>query len=123
MGKAIDSKELLERVDGDYELLSELLDSFRQDYPGQIQLVRQALTRSDLRGIEHGAHSLKGTLANLSANAASRLAGKLEEMGRSGHLAQANSTLAELEQELSRVIVSLGILCEGMSSEDTYRGR
>src|SRR5580658_532494 len=97
----VSSQELWERVGGDRALLSELLELFRNDYPTQIQAVREALGRADSRGVEQAAHSLKGTLANLSATVAYRLASELEDMGRSGHLAKANSGLTELEQELS----------------------
>lgn len=59
------------------------------------------------------ANILKGTLTDLSATIACRLAARLVEMGRSRDLVHVDSTLAELEQELSRVIAPLDLLSEG----------
>jgi len=111
----INSEELMDRLEGDRALLSELLGFFRRDYPGQIRAARQALSRAEAEGVERAGHALKGILANLSAIVACRLAARLEEMGRTRDLAHADSTLAELEQELSRVTASLDLLCEGVA--------
>jgi HPt (histidine-containing phosphotransfer) domain-containing protein len=113
MEDTINSQELWDRLGDDRALLSELLDDFRQDYPAQIQAVGEALACEDSPGVQHAAHSLKGTLGNLAATVGYRLAAKLEDIGRSGQLAQANSVLTELEQELSRVTTALDILCHG----------
>jgi two-component system, sensor histidine kinase and response regulator len=109
----VNAQELWERLGSDRVLLSELLELFRNDYPTQIQAAREALGRADSRGVEQAAHSLKGTLANLSATFACRLASQLEDMGRSGHFAKVDSGLTELEQELRRVTTALDILCQG----------
>jgi two-component system sensor histidine kinase/response regulator len=109
----VNAQELWDRVGGDRVLLSELSELFRDDYPKQIQAAQEALGRADSRGFEQAAHSLKGTLANLSATVACRLAAELEVMGRSGHLEKANSGLTELEQELRRVAAALDNLCQG----------
>ena len=54
---------------------------------------------------------MRGALANLSAPAASRIAGELESMAMAGDITSAGSKLAELEEELARVIGILENLC------------
>jgi two-component system sensor histidine kinase/response regulator len=96
--------ELLQRFDGDRILLAELLTIFREDYPGQIRNAQQAIAQQNAAEVERWGHSLKGALGNLSAVRASALAGEFEAMGRSGNLALAGSKLAQVEDELQRVM-------------------
>ena len=121
MEDAINSKELWDRVGGDRELLSELRELFRREYPAQVQAARKALARAESEGVEHAAHSLKGSLASLAATVACGLAAQLEAIGHSRNLAQANSTLTELEREMGRVAASLDILCQNVSVKDPHR--
>jgi two-component system sensor histidine kinase/response regulator len=113
MEDPVNTQELWSRVGSDRALLSELLELFRQDYPAQIEAARKALAGAESEGVERAAHSLKGTLANLAATGACKLAAQLEDLGRSRQLGHANSTLTQLEREISRVTASLDILCQG----------
>jgi HPt (histidine-containing phosphotransfer) domain-containing protein len=101
---AVNFAELLERFDGDRDLLAELFGIFREDYPGQIRNAQQAITQKDAAEVERSGHSLKGALGNLSAIRAFALAGELEAMGRSGNLALAGPKLMQVEDELQRVM-------------------
>jgi CheY-like chemotaxis protein len=108
---AVSTDELLERINGDLGFLSELLDVFRKDYPQQIQAVRQAITDDDASALQRVGHTLKGSLGNLAAPMASRIATDLESMGKSGNLARAGIRAAELEEELVRVAEILDGMC------------
>jgi HPt (histidine-containing phosphotransfer) domain-containing protein len=108
---SISTEELLERINGDLGFLSELLDIFRKDYPQQIQAVRQAITGDDASALQRVGHTLKGSLGNLAAPMASRIATDLESMGKSGNLARAGIRAAELEEELVRVVEILEGMC------------
>jgi HPt (histidine-containing phosphotransfer) domain-containing protein len=121
MENTINSEELLDRVAGDRVLLSELLEIFAHDWPAQIEAARGALARAEPEGVERAGHSLKGTLANLAATGACRLAARVEDIGRSRRLDEAKSVLMELEQELGRVTDSLALLCQGGACEDSHR--
>jgi len=101
---AVNFVELLERFDGDRDLLVELLGIFREDYPGQIRNAHQAIAQKDAAEVERWGHSLKGSLGNLSAIRASALAGEFEAMGRSGELALARPKLLQVEDEMQRVM-------------------
>jgi CheY-like chemotaxis protein/HPt (histidine-containing phosphotransfer) domain-containing protein len=104
-------EELLERVDGDRNFLSELLDLLRGDYPAQIQAMDDAIATSNGPGLQRVAHALKGALGNLAAPIASGFADELESFGRSGKMEQAHRYLIELKDEINRVILQLESMC------------
>jgi two-component system sensor histidine kinase/response regulator len=108
---SVHTNELLERVDGDRELLAELLELLRKDYPVQIKAMRRAIAENDGKALEHVAHSMKGALGNLAATSGAGIASDLEKIGKSGHAAQAQARLAELEDELDRVVKQIEGLC------------
>ena len=103
--------DLLERIDGDLSLLSELLELFRADYLGQIRALREAIENRDAATLQRVGHALKGALGNLSAPIASRIAGELESMGKSGETTLAESKVKDLGDEAGRVILALESLC------------
>ncbi|HMH13638.1 MAG TPA: response regulator [Edaphobacter sp.] len=110
-GVTVCAEEILERVDGDRSFLSELLQIFRFDYPGQIRMAREAVTKKDSVALQTVGHALKGALVNLAAPIASRIAGELESMATAGEIALAGDKVDELEEELIRVVVTLEDLC------------
>jgi two-component system, sensor histidine kinase and response regulator len=118
----VDEADLLERLDGDLELLSELTEVFREDYPAQLQLAREALAGSDLQGLKGVAHSLKGSLANLAANEASNMAAMIEELTSRNELISAGPRLDQLQTELHRVYQSLTALCQKQAATVTGHG-
>jgi two-component system sensor histidine kinase/response regulator len=93
----------LERVDGDRDLLVELMKLFESERPKLMDQIRQAVASVDARALERSAHTLKGALLNLAASPAAAAAQKLEAIGRNGNLDQAQSSCAELETELERL--------------------
>jgi two-component system, sensor histidine kinase and response regulator len=109
--ESVHKDELLERIDGDYTFLAELLEIFRGDYPGQIRSARQAVMEGDAAALQRVGHALKGALGNLGATIASRIAGELETMGKSGDIALMGTRVNELEKELLRVIETLEGMC------------
>jgi two-component system sensor histidine kinase/response regulator len=104
---AIAERELMERIDGDVVLLSELVDLLRVDSQIQIHGTREAIESGNARAVQVTAHTLKGALSNLAAGRASRVAEELEAMGASGHLEGADEKLIELERELARAMKGL----------------
>ncbi len=109
----VDGADLLQRIDGDRALLAELIAIFREESPSLIGKAREAIMRNDAAEVERMGHALRGALVNLSAIAASGLAGELETMSRAGELALAGAKLHELEEELPRALQALDSLaCE-----------
>ena len=107
----VSTTELLERIGGDRSFVSQLLEIFCEEYPTQIQTARDAVSSGDAAALQKVGHLLTGTLGNLSAHPATRLAGELEEMGRTCNLTSAEATLTEMEKEFSRVEKALESLC------------
>jgi two-component system, sensor histidine kinase and response regulator len=111
----LNTAELLRRVDGDRDFLSDLISAFREEYPGQIEDAQQAIARRDAAGVERVGHALKGALGNLAASGASKFAAEFETMGKLGNLSLAEAKLAETENEVQRVLKALDALLQSVS--------
>lgn len=109
--RAIEARQLLDRVDDDRAFLSELVDVFRSEYPDSVRAVQAAVQAGDPGALQKAAHTFKGALANMSATDAAAMAADLEAMGRSLELANAHTTLDQLVEELPRVLRGLEALC------------
>jgi HPt (histidine-containing phosphotransfer) domain-containing protein len=92
----IDRAVILDRVGGDEELLREISAIFLQEYPPLIAEIEAAIATSDSKRLERAAHSLKGSVANFAAEAATQAAFRLESMGRRAELQEAGAALRDL---------------------------
>jgi two-component system sensor histidine kinase/response regulator len=90
----------LDRVDGDWDLLKELIALFLEDYPELLRQIRDAVQAGDAQALQHSAHTLKGSVGNFCAKSAFDAAYKLEVIGRKQDLSEAGSALETLEKEL-----------------------
>jgi two-component system sensor histidine kinase/response regulator len=118
---SLDEEDLMGRLDGDLALLSELTEVYREEYPLQLQLARQALSIGDEEGLKRAAHSLKGSLGNLAANNACGMAASLEELARRNELKFAGAKLDQLEPELNHVYESLAALYQKQAAVPAAR--
>jgi HPt (histidine-containing phosphotransfer) domain-containing protein len=98
-----DLTSALTRMAGDVELLKKLAEIFRADYPEIMLRLRDGIEAGRASAVQHEAHSLKGLVSYFSAEAASRLIIRLEEMGSLEELTGAGEVFKELECELSRL--------------------
>jgi HPt (histidine-containing phosphotransfer) domain-containing protein len=102
MTEIFDRQALLQRVDGDEELLEEMVVIFLEFTPRQLQEIRQALKTGDAEFLRGRAHSIRGAAASISAGAVQQAAGELENAGKKHDLAQAALCFKALDQEFSR---------------------
>jgi two-component system, sensor histidine kinase and response regulator len=102
-----DQQVALARVEGDPELLREIVGLFMLETPEMQSAIRESITRQDGRALEMAAHSVKGAVSSFGAQAAREAALKLEVMGREGDLTQATLASAELEREIARLTRAL----------------
>jgi len=109
---ALDRAALLERLEGDAELLAEIVGVFLEDCPRLVASIREAVARGDARLLERAAHTLKGSVGNFGVSAAAAAALRLEQMGRQGELAQAGEACAALDREIERLKPILAGLCQ-----------
>jgi PAS domain S-box-containing protein len=108
----IDRASLLERVEGDRELLAEMIHLFEEDAPKLIAAMRLALERRDMAVLERSAHSLKGAAGNLSAGATRAAALRLENDARSKDAESAAASFAEVERSVKLLLPGLAAVCQ-----------
>lgn len=97
LDSGVDVADLLERVDQDIDLLRDMLDLFRQEFPRLLMLVQEAVNRGDSKQIQESAHTLKGMLAGLSFTRAAECAQEIERLARQNSGEQFNQELGRLE--------------------------
>jgi two-component system, sensor histidine kinase and response regulator len=98
---------LLGRVNGDAQLLSELVEVFVRNSAKLLGEIRDAAARDDARSLEFAAHQLRGSAANFDAWGVCAAAEKLEALGCQGSCTGAGLAVRQLEEELARLIPNL----------------
>jgi CheY-like chemotaxis protein len=98
-----DRETALDRVNGEAELLDEVIELFLTDAPNRLAEVRTALQQGDPKRLQMAAHSLKGAAGYVGADRTSAQALKLEDLGRLGELSQAIDEYQLLEREIERL--------------------
>jgi HPt (histidine-containing phosphotransfer) domain-containing protein len=99
----LDQATAWDRVEGDRELLEELVQAFLDDYPKLLARIRSAIAAGDTATLHRSAHALKGAVGIFGAAAAAEAALRLETMGREGVLDGAADACGALDAELPRV--------------------
>jgi histidine phosphotransfer protein HptB len=102
--RPVDLAVAMRWLGGDRRLLSELVTIFVDDGPKRLQAIRAALTASDVRQVEHVAHSLKGSAAILGATQLQTAALALEDAAHEGHTENGSDLVAQIARELDRVM-------------------
>jgi two-component system, sensor histidine kinase and response regulator len=103
----INLQELLARVENDRELLCDLLTIFKDEFPGHLKSLEQAIARKDAPATASISHTLKGMLANLSATKASASAARLEHLARAGETASFQDALAVFAQDVRGLLPAI----------------
>ncbi len=101
---------LLALMEGDRDLLQELIDVFLEDAPQRIEGVRRALADRDAEALYKAAHALKGSAGNFGAPKVVSRANRLEALSRENDLdaatAQFESLVAEMDHLVGELIVA-----------------
>lgn len=100
---ALDVANALERVEGDRELLEELLHLFADECQSSLEQMRSVWNARDINTLIRLAHTMKGSAANVGANGISEAARELEMQVRSGNVEPAFQQIANLEREVARL--------------------
>jgi len=106
----VDFSAALLWVDGDRELLTDLIAIFLEDCPRRLQELSQAVKEDNASGVRQAAHSLKGMVAGFKANSAHGIAAEMEVLGKGGDLSKAVGLLLTLNLEFSRVMNYLKVV-------------
>lgn len=111
-----DLSYVLDRLGGDQEFFQEIAGLFLEDCPKLLADIRAAVSSEDAQGLEHAAHTLKGSVANFGAEAARQAALRLEALGRAGDLSPAHEAYSALEQEIGRFTQALDSFSRELSA-------
>ncbi len=95
--------ELMRIAGDDLDFIKELLVCFFDVAPGQVEKIREAISTQDTILLSNNAHAIKGAAGNIRAEATSKAARKLEEMGKGGDLTGAPEALQNLQNELEKL--------------------
>jgi len=110
---ALDRSALLERVEGDMDLLGDLIELFKEDSVRQLAAIGDAIDKKQPDLLRRAAHTLKGTCGNLGATEAAATALELEKLAASGDLSRAHESLRSLEEQIKMA----GKLLDGLRQE------
>jgi HPt (histidine-containing phosphotransfer) domain-containing protein len=102
-GVLVDWQQALESLDGNRQLLGELVDIFREECPKLRAEIETALAAGDLPGLRRAAHTLKGALCHLAAVSALNLAQQVEDRAREQNLEAASALWPRLRAELDQL--------------------
>jgi HPt (histidine-containing phosphotransfer) domain-containing protein len=110
--KALDKIRALQ-MEGEPDLLSEIIASYLGDAPVQLEAIHRAVAAGDAEGLRRSAHGMKSSSANLGATVLSSLCKELEEMGRSGDLRQAAQKCQQAQREFDAARRALEVIRSG----------
>jgi two-component system sensor histidine kinase/response regulator len=98
-----DRQAVLQRLDGDVELLGQLAEMFFKDCPEYLSQIRAAIDDQDLEALRKSAHGLKGPVSTLSLTTALDAVLQLERIGKTQSMQGARSVYDDLDKELERM--------------------
>jgi PAS domain S-box-containing protein len=114
--EALDKATLLARVGGDVRLLRQILGLFPRECARLMGELHEAVARGDAARVKRAAHTLKGTLGNLSAADAYEAALRVEELGHGGDLASVGEAFGSLQHHVQRVNLAVAEVTGSLTS-------
>ncbi|HXT72621.1 MAG TPA: response regulator [Candidatus Angelobacter sp.] len=98
---------LLERVQGDRELLAEIVQLFESGLPAILQGLRESIARKEAAEIARTAHMLKGSVGNFGRGSAFRALEEMERFAKENDMAQTAKAFVPVERELKELLAAL----------------
>lgn len=102
-----DQNELLDRVDNDWDFLSDTVQMLEADGRELLEEVRRASAEGDAVKLARAAHAIKGMISNFCAPRAHASAIDVEAIGKTGELAAAPAAIDLLHARLEELIAGL----------------
>lgn len=106
----LDPKVILARLEGDEQLLHDLIDVYRRELPQRLTALRQAIQKGDGQAAAFQAHRLLGLARQFDAREAIAVAENLESTATAGKLAALNECYDDAEGHFLRLEQALGAL-------------
>ena len=107
MSRMFDEKELLERIDNDWDFLTETVQMLASDAPRLLEEMRRATDASDPEALGRSAHTLKGMISNFCFPAVQASVLAVETMGKTGDLSSAPAAVQGLDGQVAELIAGL----------------
>jgi HPt (histidine-containing phosphotransfer) domain-containing protein len=108
-------------LDGDQELLFDLMGIFLDESGPLLDQVQDALVARDAAVLERAAHKLKGTVSIFRCDGAAQSALELETMGRNRDLIRAEDVYVQMQEQMEALVRSVTALV-GKHAQNTARG-
>jgi signal transduction histidine kinase/CheY-like chemotaxis protein len=89
------------------DILSKVAELFLEETPSRLKTLQDAAAQSDLKTVQHMAHSLKGSAGIIGASAFLKLCGELELVARGGSQQAVLQRIQPLKESYSRVVAAL----------------
>jgi HPt (histidine-containing phosphotransfer) domain-containing protein len=91
------------QVDGEPDVVVELIDLYLDDTPRRLADISTFLVQGDALSLRQAAHGLKGSSATLGAGRTARLCEEIEQLAVDNSLVPAATLVNKLEDEFARV--------------------
>lgn len=99
----LDKTVILERLGGDEDIYSMMLDAFLLDVDNNCATLQAAVVAGDQALLQREAHTVKGLLATFSDEAGAAMAFTLEQQARAGENTDAAERVAALVARIGEV--------------------
>jgi len=109
-------------VDDDGSVLTEVIELYLDEAPGQMQSLRNALEGGRLADLGRCAHALKSASLNVGARALCSLCSRLERQAKAGEGAGTAELVAGIEASIARVCVALSTELENLARRNLPAG-
>ncbi|MEC4673225.1 MAG: response regulator [Nitrospirota bacterium] len=97
----------LDQLDGDAQLMGELIGLFKENAPALLKTIRSALAQQDYVKASKSAHTLKGAIGTFRARSVAQTASRLERVARLRDEEQSIILCEQLTQEIDRLMEEL----------------
>jgi CheY-like chemotaxis protein len=102
-GDPVDRCALLDRLGGNSQLLSELVQIYLSESPSLLAAAQLALREKNGQNLARLAHTIKGSAGNFIARATLETAERLEAFAEEGDFSRAQEAMKALDREMERL--------------------
>jgi len=98
-----DYKSFMKRVMEDKELARTILNSFMEDVPKQIEILKKYIEENRITEAERQAHSIKGASANIGGEQVRELAFRIEKLCKEGNITEVPELIKQLDEQFKEL--------------------
>ncbi len=112
-----DHREALQRVEGNLDLLQEMVDLFLDEFPAVKVAILEGLAEGDLELVANGSHQLRGNLLTFAAHRAADVARSVEVRAVAGDHNGTEEAWNQLHEMINQLGPALKSWFEGLSEQ------